>query len=143
MQSTELARAVQAAFEVDYSPRNTFIAEEKLSLCVCLPLAGGISRPGSSFGLEKSFQLRFVAAAGGFQRFAASPGPSSGMAIWSRLGAIRSGFLFFLLTVWQITNRWTRNQTLKNMLDSRYADYVAWFGFQKGVYPTEGGVRYF
>lgn len=50
---------------------------------------------------------------------------------------------FFLLTVWQITNQWTRNQTLKNMLDSRYADYVAWFGFQKGVYPTEGGVRYF
>ena len=50
---------------------------------------------------------------------------------------------FFLLTVWQITNKWTRNQTLKNMLDVRYADYVAWFGFQKGVYPTEGGVRYF
>jgi len=50
---------------------------------------------------------------------------------------------FFLLTVWQITNKWTRNQTLKNMLDSRYADYVAWFGFQKGVYPTEGGMRYF
>jgi hypothetical protein len=50
---------------------------------------------------------------------------------------------FFLLTFWQISNKWTRNQTLKNMLDSRYADYVAWFGFQTGVYPTEGGVRYF
>jgi len=50
---------------------------------------------------------------------------------------------FFLLVTWQITNKWTRSQTLKNMLDSRYADYVAWFGFRNGVYPTEGGVRYF
>jgi hypothetical protein len=50
---------------------------------------------------------------------------------------------FFLLVTWQITNKWTRSQTLKNMRDSRYADYVAWFGFRNGVYPTEGGVRYF
>ena len=50
---------------------------------------------------------------------------------------------FFLLVTWQITNKWTRSQTLKNMGDSRYADYVAWFGFRNGVYPTEGGVRHF
>jgi hypothetical protein len=50
---------------------------------------------------------------------------------------------FFLLVAWQISNKWTRSQTLKNMCDGRYADYVAWFGFWKGVYPTEGGVRYF
>jgi hypothetical protein len=50
---------------------------------------------------------------------------------------------FFLLVTWQIRNKWTRNQILKNLLDNRYADYVAWFGFRKGVYPAEGGVRYF
>jgi hypothetical protein len=50
---------------------------------------------------------------------------------------------FFLLVAWQISHQWTRSQTLKNMRDGRYADYVAWFGFRKGVYPTEGGVRYF
>ena len=50
---------------------------------------------------------------------------------------------FFLLVAWQITNKWTRSQTLKNMCAGRYADYVTWFGFQNGIYPTEGGVRYF
>lgn len=50
---------------------------------------------------------------------------------------------FFLLVAWQIANKWTRSQTLKNLADDRYADYAAWFGFRKGVYPTEGGVRYF
>jgi len=50
---------------------------------------------------------------------------------------------FFLLVAWQITNKWTRNQTLRNMHTPRYADYVTWFGFRNGVYPTEGGVRYF
>ena len=50
---------------------------------------------------------------------------------------------FFLLTAWQLANKWTRSQTLKNILDSRYADYATWFGFRNGVYPTEGGVRYF
>ena len=50
---------------------------------------------------------------------------------------------FFLLVAWQITNKWTRSQTLKNLLDERYADYAAGFGFRQGVYPTEGGVRYF
>jgi hypothetical protein len=50
---------------------------------------------------------------------------------------------FFLLVVWQIANHWKRSQTLKNLADERYADYARWFGFQNGVYPTEGGVRYF
>ena len=50
---------------------------------------------------------------------------------------------FFLLVTWQIANRWQRSQTLRNLADERYADYAGWFGFQKGVYPSEGGVRYF
>ena len=50
---------------------------------------------------------------------------------------------FFLLVAWQIANRWERSQTLKNLADAHYADYASWFGFRKGVYPTEGGVRYF
>jgi hypothetical protein len=50
---------------------------------------------------------------------------------------------FFLLVAWQIANRWTRNQTLQNLAAERYADYARWFGFQNGVYPTEGGVRHF
>jgi hypothetical protein len=50
---------------------------------------------------------------------------------------------FFLLTAWQIANRWERSQSLKNLADDRYADYAGWFGFPNRVYPTEGGVRYF
>jgi hypothetical protein len=50
---------------------------------------------------------------------------------------------FFLLVTWQIFNRWTRSQTLKNLANERYADYARWFGFQNGIYPTEGGVRHF
>ena len=50
---------------------------------------------------------------------------------------------FFLLAAWQIANRWKRSQALKNLADERYADYAGWFGFRNGVYPTEGGVRYF
>jgi hypothetical protein len=50
---------------------------------------------------------------------------------------------FFLLVAWQVANRWKRSQTLRNLADARYADYAGWFGFRKGVYPSEGGVRYF
>jgi hypothetical protein len=50
---------------------------------------------------------------------------------------------FFLLVAWQMANRWRRSQTLKNLAAERYADYARWFGFTNGVYPTEGGVRYF
>jgi hypothetical protein len=50
---------------------------------------------------------------------------------------------FFLLIGWQITHSWSRSQALKNLGDGRYTDYRRGFGFQPGVYPTEGGVRYF
>lgn len=49
----------------------------------------------------------------------------------------------FLLTGWQITHGWSRAQTLRNLSDSRYADYAQRFGFQEGVFPTEGGLRHF
>lgn len=50
---------------------------------------------------------------------------------------------FFLLIGWQLTHSWSRSQALKNLADERYADYRRGFGFRAGVYPTEGGVRYF
>ena len=50
---------------------------------------------------------------------------------------------FFLLIGWQITRMWSRSQALKNLDDERYADYRREFGFHPGVYPTEGGMRYF
>jgi hypothetical protein len=49
----------------------------------------------------------------------------------------------FLLYGWQVSNKWNRAETLKNLRDPRYADLVALFGFENGVYPTEGGLRYF
>lgn len=49
----------------------------------------------------------------------------------------------FLLHGWQITQGWNRAQTLRNLAEPRYADYGERFGFEKGVYPTEGGLRYF
>lgn len=49
----------------------------------------------------------------------------------------------FLLQAWQIVNRWSRAETLRNLADPRYADYAALFGFEEGVYPTEGGMRHF
>ncbi len=49
----------------------------------------------------------------------------------------------FLLHGWQGTHKWNRAQTLKHLHDPRYADLVAIFGFENGVYPTEGGMRYF
>ena len=50
---------------------------------------------------------------------------------------------FFLLYQWQTSNRWTRQEMLNHLAEERYADYAAWFGFRNGVYPTEGGMRYF
>jgi len=50
---------------------------------------------------------------------------------------------FFLLYQWQTSNRWTRQEMLNHLAEERYADYAAWFGFRNGVYPTEGGLRYF
>jgi hypothetical protein len=50
---------------------------------------------------------------------------------------------FFLLTGWQITNAWSRAQTLRNLRHPRYADYAQRFGFLQDCFPTEGGQRYF
>jgi hypothetical protein len=49
----------------------------------------------------------------------------------------------FLLQGWQIVNGWNRTQTLDNLSAPRYADYAERFGFEEGVYPTEGGLRHF
>jgi hypothetical protein len=49
----------------------------------------------------------------------------------------------FLLTGWQITHRWSRAQTLRNLAAPRYADYARLFGFHKAILPTEGGLRCF
>jgi len=49
----------------------------------------------------------------------------------------------FLLVGWQLSNSWNRAVTLRNVAGSRYADLVHCFGFRDGVYPTEGGLRYF
>lgn len=49
----------------------------------------------------------------------------------------------FLLHGWQITNRWNRTQTLRNLRDPRYADYARCFGLENKPFPTEGGLRYF
>jgi hypothetical protein len=48
----------------------------------------------------------------------------------------------FLLTGWQITNEWNRAQALRNLRNPRYADYAQRFGFEDGIFPTEGGLRY-
>ncbi len=50
---------------------------------------------------------------------------------------------FFLLQGWQLTNRWTRAETLKHLGEERNADYAERFGFEKAVFPTEGGMRHF
>ena len=48
----------------------------------------------------------------------------------------------FLLTGWQITNRWNRTEPLRHLRHPRYADYAQLFGFENGIFPTEGGLRY-
>ena len=50
---------------------------------------------------------------------------------------------FFLLLGWQITNHWNRTETLRHLAEDRYTDYAQRFGFANGIFPTEGGVRYF
>jgi hypothetical protein len=49
----------------------------------------------------------------------------------------------FLLTMWQLSHNWSRAETLRNLAKPRYADYAHCFGFRPGVYPNEGGLRYF
>jgi hypothetical protein len=48
-----------------------------------------------------------------------------------------------LLSWWQIVNGWSRAETLRNLRKERYADYARLFGFQDGILPSEGGLRYF
>jgi hypothetical protein len=48
----------------------------------------------------------------------------------------------FLLIGWRIVNGWSRSQLLVNLHHPRYADYACLFGFEGGVFPTEGGLRY-
>ena len=49
----------------------------------------------------------------------------------------------FLLTLWQITNGWSRAKMLRNLRKARYADYAQRFGFRDGIFPSEGGLRHF
>jgi hypothetical protein len=49
----------------------------------------------------------------------------------------------FLLHGWQITNTWSRTDTLRHLREPRYADDAARFGFAPGIVPSEGGLRYF
>lgn len=49
----------------------------------------------------------------------------------------------FLLLSWGVLNKWHRTETLRNLAAERYDDYRQAFGFVKGIYPTEGGLRYF
>ena len=48
----------------------------------------------------------------------------------------------FLLIGWQITNGWNRAEVLRQIRKPRNADYALRFGFEDGVFPTEGGLRY-
>jgi hypothetical protein len=49
----------------------------------------------------------------------------------------------FLLIGWQLVNGWTRGATLAHLQEPRFRDYAQRFGFRNGIYPTEGGLRYF
>jgi hypothetical protein len=49
----------------------------------------------------------------------------------------------FLLHGWQIINKWNRAETLRNLAKKRNVDYGERFGFADGIYPSEGGLRYF
>jgi hypothetical protein len=49
----------------------------------------------------------------------------------------------FLLLGWQLVNGWTRAKTLAHLADPRFRDYAQRLGFHDGIYPSEGGLRYF
>lgn len=49
----------------------------------------------------------------------------------------------FLLYSWRILNKWQRTETVRNLAKACYDDYRRRFGFVEGIYPTEGGLRYF
>jgi hypothetical protein len=48
----------------------------------------------------------------------------------------------FLLIGWQITNEWNRAEVLRQLRKPRNTDYARRFGFQEGIFPTEGGLRH-
>jgi hypothetical protein len=48
----------------------------------------------------------------------------------------------FLLLGWQLDQHWKRSTLLDHLHDPRFADYATRFGFENGVFPTEGGLRY-
>ena len=48
----------------------------------------------------------------------------------------------FLLIGWRIVNNWSRSDLLTNLKKPDLAHYARRFGFQDGVFPTEGGLRY-
>jgi hypothetical protein len=48
----------------------------------------------------------------------------------------------FLLLGWQIVNGWNRAQLLRNLEKPHFAHYARRFGFEDGVFPTEGGLRH-
>ena len=48
----------------------------------------------------------------------------------------------FLLHGWQITNGWSRAEMLRQLKKPRNTDYALRFGFENGVFPTEGGLRH-
>lgn len=49
----------------------------------------------------------------------------------------------FLLLSWRLFEGWHRTEALDQLAQDRNADYRHYFGFQEGVYPTEGGLRHF
>ena len=48
----------------------------------------------------------------------------------------------FLLIGWRIVNHWNRSDLLENLKKPDFAHYARRFGFEDGVFPTEGGLRY-
>lgn len=58
---------------------------------------------------------------------------------WTPFGPVS----LFLLCGWQLTQQWNRATTLQNLAKSDYAAVRRRLGFQEGIYPTEGGLRYF
>ena len=48
----------------------------------------------------------------------------------------------FLLHGWQLTNRWSRAEVLRQLKKEKNADYARRFGFIDQDFPSEGGLRY-
>jgi hypothetical protein len=48
----------------------------------------------------------------------------------------------FLLIGWRMVKNWKRSELLDNLKKPDFAQYAHRFGFEEGVFPTEGGLRY-